>query len=95
MFANINLQLPTESRAAIVVLRDEGYTVGQIAEKLGIGKTTVYRWLTRYDECGEVKRRQGSGRKKKTTAAEDNELVRLAEEHPFKSAQDYAGIRLC
>ena len=41
-----------------------------------------------------MKRNEGSGRKKNTTAAEDNELLRLAEEHPFKSAQDKASIRL-
>jgi transposase len=94
MFAKVNHQLPIESRAAIVALRDAGKSVRQIAEQIGVHKTTVYRWLKKYDECGDVRRKEGSGRKKKTTAAQDNQLIRLAQEHPFKSAKDYAGISL-
>ena len=64
-------QLTLETRQSIVVLRNEGYKLEDIAKKLGISLKGVHYTLTRHGDTGSIKDKHRSGRPKCTTAQED------------------------
>jgi transposase len=45
-------------------------------------------YLIRYRETGEVERKNGSGRKRKTTQRDDNAIVRLAKRQRFVTRKE-------
>jgi transposase len=53
-----------EIRAGAVEAVSRGLPVGNVADAYGIDRTTLFRWVTRYDENGMdgLKRKKGSGR---------------------------------
>src|SRR5579875_2309517 len=51
----------------------------QISEFLGIHRNTVKKWVERYEESGDVEDIEGRGRKRKTLAREDQQLISLFE----------------
>lgn len=67
-----------ESRIRLTALLDEGYSVSQAADRLGMAKTTARRWARRYLETGRgggVERRRGSGRPRISTGREDRNCI--------------------
>ena len=74
------------TRVRLTALLDEGYSISQVAGRLGMAKTTVLRWARRYLETGRVERRRGSGRPRVSTGREDRALLRHRERNPFMSA---------
>ena len=64
----------------LVLLFDQGHSVKQAAEILGVALTTARRWKHRYEQEGErgLKARYDKcGRKRKTTEEEDRRMVEV------------------
>ncbi len=80
-----------KERAAIVALTEAGQSIRQIANVVDCSKATVSLWQKRYELSGDVERQVGSGRPRKTTAAEDRRLVAVVRANPITTAQEIAG----
>ena len=63
---------------------DESVTA--ISQKLGLHRTTVSRWIKRYEQEGDVSTRPKNGRSRVTTVAEDQELVHTSRRNPQKTS---------
>ena len=63
-------------KGQIIAYNQMGYSIREIAEEIGRGKSTVNRWVLKYEETGETGRKKGSGRPRKTTKRFDRRLVR-------------------
>ncbi|KAK4302568.1 hypothetical protein Pmani_025344 [Petrolisthes manimaculis] len=73
-------------RGRIVGMRESGLSTCDIAEEVGVHRTTVYRWLKRWDEEGNLRDHSKPGRARKTTAEEDRRIREYFETHPFSNA---------
>ncbi len=71
-------QLPVLEKGQIIAYDRMGLTQRKIAKELGRTQSSVCRFLKRYKESGKYKRKEGSGRKRKLTAAQQKKIVRLA-----------------
>ena len=73
-------------RHAVEAVR-RGMSQTEIAETYGIDRTTLYRWLKRFDQDGidGLRRSPGSGRPKKRPALTDEYLKKIV----LKSALDF------
>lgn len=67
--------LTTTDVAKIVALIEDGHNKSYVARTLGFARTSVQDAWNRYLETGNLTRRQGSGRKRKTTVADDRFLA--------------------
>ena len=63
--------LPPEQVMHAVTLLEEGHTERYVAEQVGVSQSVIWRLWERYRELHTVQRRHGTGRKRKTTPAED------------------------
>ena len=68
--------LSIDKRSAIVTLRNEGYTIREIAKKLRVPKTTVAKTITKSKETGTNQDSERSGTPRVTTKSED-QLIAL------------------
>ena len=66
-----NKELVSETHQSILVLRNEGYSMREIAKKLKISYNAVYYPLHRTEETGSNQNRKRSGRSWCTTEQED------------------------
>ena len=66
-----NKELSSETRQSILVLRNEGYSMREIAKKLKISYNAVYYSLHRTAQTGSNQNRKRSGRPRCTTEQED------------------------
>lgn len=71
----VSMVLTTTDVAKIVALIEAGHNKSYVARTLGFPRATVQDAWNRYLETGNFTRRQGSGRKRKTIAADDRFLV--------------------
>ena len=71
--------LSQEQRLAIRILRKEGYEVAAIATRIPCHESTVRHWLVHEDTQDSPR----SGRKRKTTAEQDEAIVEEAKEAKF------------
>ena len=83
-----NKKLNYALKGALIALWEEGKSKGQIANVLGISKSTVRHWVNRYGETGSVDRKAGSGRQRCTTPLEDMRIRRFVRENPITTASD-------
>ena len=63
-----------------------GQSIGQTANQFNKSKSVISRLWNRYHQTGSVKIRTGRGRKPKTTARNDRQLVLLSLRNRFKPA---------
>ena len=89
--AELEAQLPpggydgsVASRAQLVLWRDEGHSVAEIAALAGASKVTVYKWLDRYDRGGvaALRSRVSTGRPRVVTARERARIIALTRQSP-------------
>ncbi len=77
------MALSIQKRWEIIFLKKHIYgpkwNDNQISEFLGIHRNTVKKWVERYEETGNVEDIEGRGRKRKTLAREDEQLISLFE----------------
>ena len=66
-----------DDRVKMVVLRDEGYSLQEIASKLKCNRCTVCRTLAKQRACGTVDDRKRSGRPRISTPRNDRALQRI------------------
>ncbi|GFW23161.1 hypothetical protein TNCV_3802611 [Trichonephila clavipes] len=70
--------LPENKRYKIIHLKDEGYSMRQIAAKVPCGLSTVVGTLKRFSETNFIADRGRSGRPRKTSLREDRLLHRIS-----------------
>jgi transposase len=83
--------LNDQERAAIIAFTEAGKTVADISERLGIGAATVSLWQNRFRETGSIIRKQGSGRPKKLTPENKEDIVLAVSAKPITTAKEIAG----
>lgn len=69
------MKLSTKKKYEIVILKEQGNTITNIARNMNISRESVYRWLERYETDEELERKIGSGRPKITTINEDTKVL--------------------
>ena len=74
-------------RGRIVGLRESGKSVREIAAHLGISRATVYLWLRRWEEDGNLNNRPKGRPPRKTTAENDQHIQDAANNDPFTNAE--------
>ena len=77
-------KLSLEQRARIIGQLEAGVSAKEITCIFNVHKTSVYRLKEKFDRDGTVKRRKGSGRPRKTSVHQDEDIVRLHEEDRFR-----------
>ena len=65
-----------------------GKSLTDLLRQLGISKSTVSRHMARIAETGSYVRKEGSGRKRKTTPQDDRLIVREVKRSRFASGKD-------
>ena len=71
-------RLNHDTRIKIAVLREEGYSTTQIANRVKCSQSAVSKTLTRLKETGSVDDRKLSGRPRISNPREDRALVRIS-----------------
>ena len=73
-------------RARIIALWECNLPVNVIAHRTGLHRSTVHKWIKRWQEEGSVQTRPRSGRPKVTTPQQDQAIVEASQRSPFISA---------
>ena len=79
-------------RGQIICLVNQGYSNREVADELGISKTTVARWRKRFEEEGEAgmsTRMKNSGRRRKTSEETDRAMKEVG--YLFRSNIELGG----
>ncbi|KAK3878798.1 hypothetical protein Pcinc_016609 [Petrolisthes cinctipes] len=71
----------------IVGMSESGMSADDIAEEVGVHRSTVYKWLNRWEE-GELTDHYRRGARRKTTAEQDQQLREYMDGHPFSNAEE-------
>ena len=79
-------QRKLQERGRIIGMRESGMTPTAIARQLGISRNTVYYWITRWEEEGNLKDHHRSGAPKSTTPEQDQAIQDYVESHPLRPA---------
>ena len=86
------MSLSIKSRWEIVFLAHHPLgpkmSVGKIATYIKCSKSTVQKWISKYQETGDVQDDEGRGRKRKTSEKEDTQIISLSNKYPEMSAQE-------
>jgi transposase len=77
--------LTTEQKVLIIHHIQEGWSERNVAERLNIPKSTVHFFKATWQETNSLERRPGSGRPKQSNEEQDNNLVNVIRDQPFKS----------
>ena len=85
-------KLNLQERASIIAFLECGKKIPWISAKLGISVSTVWLWKRRHEETGDVIRNGGSGKTKKITPMDEENIVSAALAKPITTAQEIAGI---
>jgi transposase len=83
--------LNERERGAIIAYSNDGKSVRFISDRLGIAVATVFLWQTRYRETGDVTRQVGSGRPRKVTPEDEENIALAVAAKPITTAQEIAG----
>ncbi|KAH9631864.1 hypothetical protein HF086_014336 [Spodoptera exigua] len=81
-------RISTYDKHKIIVLKEQGLSVTDIANELGITRKTVYLWLKRWEDNGDVVSFKSSGRPRITSAAQDRQIVNRVVSNGFVRIQD-------
>lgn len=84
-------------RGRIIGLAEGGVHPKEIAVKLGVGRSTVYKWLKRLKDEKSLESDKRSGRGRITSEEEDSRIVEMAEKNPFIASttiQQNIGVNL-
>ena len=76
----------TEQWAKIVVVREKGYTIREIAGKLEVNKSGVEKFPKGYETKSDLAQKLRTGRPSVTTEREDRHLKRLSLENRFSTS---------
>ena len=73
-------------RGKILGMHHSGESISAISQSLGLHRTTVARWIKRDEEEGDISTRPKNGRPRKTTPAEDQQIVQDSRSNPKKTS---------
>ena len=74
------------SRTRIIALWECNLPVAEIARRTGLHRSTIYKWITRWQQEGSLKTRPRSGRRRATTPDQDQRIAQASQRNPFTSA---------
>lgn len=77
-----------EQQKAIVRGRQQGMTHEQLSRQFGVGKSTITKFLSRWQVQGDVQKKKNSGRPRVTSKLVDRNIVRLSRDNPRLTAVD-------
>jgi len=81
-------QLSEFEKGQIVAYRDCGLTLRDIGKKLNRHNGPICKFLKKYNITGDYTRNAGSGRKRKLTTAQDEEIIRFAKRNRKVTAKE-------
>lgn len=74
--------LSHDERLQICMLHAEGWSYTKLAERFHVGRCTIIRICTKERNTGSVDDKPRSGRPKRSTAQQEQSLVRYSRDHP-------------
>jgi len=77
------VQLNEKQKYEIIIKHELKHTILQISTDMKINRKTVMKWINKYKKDKTVNRQIGSGRKRKTSKREDNEISKLMKQNKF------------
>jgi transposase len=77
----------TLTKGKIIAYWEDGKSQREIARVVGLTQSTVSSIIKVYKQTGDIKRRVGSGRVRKTSKRDDNVIVKISKQNPFMSAR--------
>lgn len=78
--------LTNEQKAIVYTRLADGISIRNIANEVGVSKSTVLLAKKKIRDLGTIVRKAGSGKQKSSTADQDRELVNYLRDHPFHTA---------
>lgn len=75
-------------RERIIALFESGVSASEAGRRYGVDASTARRWIRRFRDNGEVRRRPIPGRPRVSTRRQDDELVRAAQTAPFSNIRE-------
>jgi len=82
--------LSLEDSARLIGHLEAGQSVSKLCKLFNVNKSTICRLKQKYELKGSVRRSAGSGRRRKTTADQDKEIVALHENDRFRVPKETA-----
>ena len=80
------MELTTDVRSNILILKEEGYSFRQIGSRLQVSIGAVQRTITRHKETGSLASKHRSGRPRKTSVTTDRMIKRIVTQIPTASS---------
>ena len=69
------IQFTEKQKYEIIVRNELGQSSRQIADEMNINRKGALKWINRYKNENSIKRKQGSGRKRKTNKNDDIQII--------------------
>jgi len=82
------MSLTDFEKGQIVAYRDCGLTYDQISKKINRPASTISGFYAQFQKDGRIERKQGSGRKRKTTELEDRDILITAKKRRKITAKE-------
>ena len=76
-------ELSLSVKQAIIRLKNQNKTIREIADTLGVAKSTVWYILKKKERTGELSNTKRPGRPQKTTVVDDRRIISLVKKNPF------------
>lgn len=86
------VKLNIQEKGALIGLFNARVPLPDIAQQMGCHINTVKKWIRRYQDTNDVKRKIGSGGPRKTTRVQDNMLLQAVRAKPLTTLQELKGI---
>ncbi|KAF9420832.1 hypothetical protein HW555_003018, partial [Spodoptera exigua] len=79
-----------EERNQIIILHGQGLNISQIAVELNLQRTTVRRWVRRYEEEGSLTERVRAPRRRAINEEQLHNMIVSYQESPFTPTRSFA-----
>src|SRR5438105_13837703 len=86
------MPLSDKQKYEIIIRHEQGQPIRRIAEEMDLNKCTVNLWIIRYRDTGNIDRKIGSGRKKKTTKKQDQMIIYELKKNKYLTAKNVKKI---
>ncbi|KAJ8288409.1 hypothetical protein COCON_G00010680 [Conger conger] len=74
-------------KQTIIKLKNEKKSIRDIAETVGVSKSTVWHIVKKQERTGELSNGKRSGRPRKTTVVDDEKILSIVKKKPFSTAE--------
>ena len=82
------VQLTEKQKYEIIILREQNFKINEIADKMNINRKTVMTWINKFQKDNNIERKEGSGRKRKTSDSEDSYIINIIDRNNELSLMD-------